>query len=76
MNGPPLLSTDGLIYFSIDQRGTAAGFVAVRVRVICAGTVPARLAAVIIMIGRRMPTQRAGPTQQSHSFTSYSESSF
>jgi hypothetical protein len=29
--------------------------------VICAGTVPARLAAVIIMIGRRMPAQRAGP---------------
>jgi hypothetical protein len=62
MIGPPSLSWGGPIHFSIDQRGTAAGFVAVRVRVICAGTVSARLAAVIIMIGRRMPAQRAGST--------------
>ncbi|CQD24028.1 hypothetical protein BN1232_06014 [Mycobacterium lentiflavum] len=58
----PALLGGGPIHFSINKRGTAAGFIAVRVRVICAGTVPARLAAVIIMIGRRMPAQRAGST--------------
>jgi hypothetical protein len=56
--------------YAVRARGThaaAAGFVAVRVRVICAGTVPARLAAVIIMIGHRMPAERAGSTRKSHS---------